>query len=531
VSIQIPILPKGSLLYSALAFSYRSSAASNGRRFVDKFYGYRGASHVNWFGAGAAFVSSQSFNGAESPIEILRSNTLFGYYSLGLTAEASHQWSADLASGRAKGSVRYTRTHDPVATRTGLRWCRLCAAEDEMHGRPATWRLIHQLPFVRHCQVHLEPLIDRCKRCRLPLDDGHRFRLPGEGCWSCGAEGESSTRRPPTPGESRLAKLAAQAFQDQDNTYRPESWSKTVLVFANQFESSRTAAEALTGKLCSLWEVESVDQVWSQLGLTFRSGDLMQALSSRLVSSPLTLQLVAADAMQEIRPKIFSERARSAVKERHNRMAASQEYSQRAIVLRHAAARGIDPTFIQSLANGGSQYAAAKAAGLTKSAARRAIAALRVSLFAELGQEAGAELLRLALPRLMPTPAKAGLSVDERLSAFRAQVRELLANEPGIKRKAVWHRLPKVVTFLSRNDRGWLEKALPARLRIFDPNDLQGRKTLYRQRIETVLQELQHPTRTVLWKRLHHEMSWLQSNDKEWLDSLFSTRSRRGPKT
>jgi hypothetical protein len=26
-------------------------------------------------------------------------------------------------------------------------------------------------------------------------------------------------------------------------------------------------------------------------------------------------------------------------------------------------------------------------------------------------------------------------------------------------------------------------------------------------------------------------MSWLKSNDKEWLDSLFSTPSRRGPKT
>jgi hypothetical protein len=26
-------------------------------------------------------------------------------------------------------------------------------------------------------------------------------------------------------------------------------------------------------------------------------------------------------------------------------------------------------------------------------------------------------------------------------------------------------------------------------------------------------------------------MSWLQSNDREWLDSLLSTPSRRGPKT
>ncbi|WP_235538365.1 hypothetical protein [Pelomonas sp. Root1444] len=287
----------------------------------------------------------------------------------------------------------------------------------------------------------------------------------------------------------------------------------------------------MTEKLCSLWEVESVDQVWSKLGLTFRSDDLMHALSSGLVSSPLTLQLVAADVMREIHPKVFSERAASAVKERHNDMAFSQENSQCAVVLRHAAARGIDTTFIQLLANGGTQYAAAQAAGLTKSAARRAVAALRASLFAELGQEAGAELLRLVLPRLMPPPAKAGLSVDERLSTYRAQVCKLLANEPGIRRKAVWHRLPKVVTFLNRNDRTWLEKALPARLRIFDPNDLQGRTALYRQRIETILHELQHPTRTVLWRRLHHEMSWLQSNDKEWLDSLFSTPSRRGPKT
>lgn len=527
---QIPILPKGSLLYSALAFSYRASAASNGRRFVDKFYGYRGASHVNWFGAGAAFVSSQSFNGAESPIEILRSNTLFGYYSLGLTAEASQQWSADLASGRAKGSVRYTRTHDPVATRTGLRWCRQCAAEEELQGRPTTWRLVHQLPFVRHCHVHLAPLIDRCKRCRLPLDEGHKFRLPGEGCWNCGAEGESSTRRPPTPGESRLAKLADQAFRDQGNTYRPESWSRTVIKFANRFESSSTAVEALTEQLCSLWEVESVDQVWNQLGLTFRSDDLIQALSSRQVSSPLTLQLVAADAMHALYPQVFSEQSSSEDVERRNSVPVCQEDSQRAVVLRHAAARGIDQTFIQVLVNGGSQYAATRAAGLTKSAARRALVALRASLLAELGQEASAELLRMAFPRIAPNQAKAGLRADERLSTYRAQVRELLANEPGIKRKAIWHRLPKVVTFLNSNDRTWLEKVLPARLRIFDPNDPQGRTAVYRQRIEAVLHELQHPTRTVLWRRLHHEMSWLQSNDKEWLDSQFSTPSRRRPK-
>lgn len=145
------------MLYSALTFSYRASAASNARRFVDKFYGYRGATYLNWFGGGSAFVSSHAFNGALSSMQIPLRNTLFGYYSLGLAPDVARQWSAELANGCAKGSAHYTRSHDPVATRTGLRWCEQCAAEDEAQGRLTAWRLLHQLPFARHCQVHLTP--------------------------------------------------------------------------------------------------------------------------------------------------------------------------------------------------------------------------------------------------------------------------------------------------------------------------------------------------------------------------------------
>lgn len=501
------------MLYSALTFSYRASAASNARRFVDKFYGYRGATYLNWFGGGSAFVSSHAFNGALSSMQILLRNTLFGYYSLGLAPDVARQWSAELANGCAKGSAHYTRSHDPVATRTGLRWCERCAAEDEAQGRLTAWRLLHQLPFARHCQVHLTPLVIHCKRCELPFDDGRKFRLPGELCWNCGAEGASSTRRPPTQGEQRLLTRVDLAFRRQVDTYRPSNWASAVRDFSRQYGSSRSAEAALAEQLCSLWEVQTVDEVWGLLGLTFRSKDLMQAVSSTLVSSPLTLQLVVAEAIEILHPNIFSEQVQSARNDLLNDWAGRQLDAQRVVVLQHGATRGIAPWLMQTIASGRSPADAANAAGISKAAVERAVASLRNSLCSEVGQEAGRELLRAVLPRSKKVQAEA------RLSMYRAQVRNLVANEPGIKRTEIWHRLPTAITFLSRNDKPWLKTILPAPLRTIDQSDVDGRKSLYRQRIEAALAEQPPPSRSALWKRLDREMSWLRANDREWLDN------------
>lgn len=452
-----PILQSGSLLYSTLAFCYRASAARHGRRFVDSFYGYRGASHLNWFGAGAAFVSREIFNDTVLPLEILQRNTLFGFYSLRLSPEAANQWSAELASGRGKGSVRYTKCLDPIANRDGLRWCRQCAAEDEARSEPPTWRPLHQLPFVQHCPEHLEPLVDRCSRCDFPLDDGRRFRLPGERCCECGGQGVSSTSRRPTRGEQRLLKRADEAFRRQVDTYRPANWAGAVSGFLMQYSSSRDAEEALTEQLCALWEVESVANVWSQLGLTVRSKELIQAISISRVSSPLTMQLVVADAMQMLHPHVFDEPRRTTAKQSRTAEESSHE-----LVRRHGAMRDLDPRFMDVLVRSGSRYAAAKAAALSKTAARRAVATLRTSLCEELGQDAGTALFRSVFPRLCSLMASTmPLSLDERVQLCRARLLKLFADEPRIHRKAIWQRLPKEVTFLSRNDKLWLQQAMP----------------------------------------------------------------------
>ncbi|RYG87365.1 MAG: hypothetical protein EON59_07665 [Alphaproteobacteria bacterium] len=454
MSLQIPILPEGSMLYSALAFCYRASAANNARRFVDRFYGNRGASHLNWFGAGAAFVSSQSFNGAASAVEILRRHTLFGYYSLGLGAEAASEWAAALAKGNAQGSVRYTRTFDPIATKAGLRCCTRCLVEDEVKGGLATWRLVHQLPFVQHCPVHLEPLVEQCPRCDVPLDNGRKFRLPGELCSSCGSPGVSLARMRPSMGYFRLLTRADEALRDQVDIYRPVAWTNAVRVFGAFYSSSNLAAEALSRQLCSLWATESVDHLWQRLGLKLRSNDLMQAISGTVASSPLTLQLATAEAMDALHPEIFSEKrmlaavAPAAVPDWHFA-------GQRSIVLHGGTAIGRD-----------------------------------------------------------------------RRDRARTRVLQLMSDEPGISRSAIWDRLRNDMKLLRIEDGAWLKQTLPTRLNRRWPNAAE-RTECYRSKVMAALSEDPAPTRSALHARLPKVMEWLGSNDKGWLEKALLPRQRR----
>ncbi|MDR7298652.1 hypothetical protein J2X16_004015 [Pelomonas aquatica] len=518
MSLQIPILPEGSMLYSALAFCYRASAASNGRQFVDKFYGNRGASHLNWFGAGAAFVSSQAFNDAASPVEILRRHTLFGYYSLGLGVEAALEWAAALAKGNARGSVRYTRTLDPIATKAGLRCCKRCVAEDEAKGGLATWRLVHQLPFVQHCPAHLESLVEQCPRCDVPLDNGRKFRLPGEPCSSCGSPGVSLARMRPSTGYFRLLTRADEALHDQVDIYRPVAWTNAVRVFGAFYNSPNLAAEALSHQLCSLWATESVGQLWEQLGLKLRSDDLMQAISGTVVSSPLTLQLVTAEAMQALHPEIFAEQppvaaaAPSATPEGHLE-------SHRSALLRSGAAIGLNPSFLEALVKSGSPSAAAAAVGFSKEMTQVALTALSASIRTEFGKAAGAAILDSMSEQF---------SLADRQERSRTRVLMLLADEPGVSRGTMWKRLRHDMRLLTTEDESWLEQTIPARFAAVRPwANVAERTEFYRMKVRDALAEDPVPTRTVLRARLPKVMAWLGVHDKVWLEKALPARQRR----
>lgn len=517
----IPFLPEGSLLYSALAFSYRASSARNSRRFVDRFYGHRGASRLNWFGAGAEFVSSRSFNGVVSPVGVLRHNTLFGYYSLGLSTAVAGEWATELANGCARRSARYTRTQDPVATKTGLRWCLKCAVEDEARGELATWRVAHQLPFFQHCHRHLEPLVHQCPRCEEPLDDGRKFRLPGDECSVCGCTGAAVTRQLPSAGYFSLLTRADASIRQQVDTYRPINWIDSVGRFVSHYKSPEIASETLSRHLCSLWETKSLDQIWEQLGLRFWTKNLIEAITGAQVSSPLTLQLVAADAMQNLQPMVLEPRIPAGIWNSSYPNEVLPTPSERNVVLRCGTALNLPRRFLDSLLESGSPETAASSAGISRRKARKAVAELRSLISTEFGKDASLllfkSLFRSSLNRSAPA-----VNEDDRLSRARARVLELLSTNQCTSRVALWKRIRRDMTFLRTVDRAWLERVLPASL--VSGIDDAGRTQRNRSKVTSALDERPTLTRTALRERLPAAVAWLRARDKAWLDGVVPVR-------
>jgi len=212
-------LTPGTLLHSALVYSHRATGSKNQVESLRRFYGYRGVSPGNWYGSGCGRVAANYFANTLTPFEVLCRHTVFGFYSLGTSEETARQWASELTAGRAMGCNRYTRVGDAATPQKGLRWCVDCARAELSTIGFATWRVVHQIPFIRICPTHRSILrTGRC-RCKRSAIDCGAFMLPGEICSRCGLLETFQEEMPTAVAYQGLMDRAVVAFDQQLSIY------------------------------------------------------------------------------------------------------------------------------------------------------------------------------------------------------------------------------------------------------------------------------------------------------------------------
>ncbi|WP_409993984.1 TniQ family protein [Roseateles albus] len=134
-----------------------------------------------------------------------------------VSAKTADRWREALALGDGKTKVLCRTLYDhgfeklPV-----LRQCPTCVREDVNIFGSGHWRVMHQIPVIRFCQVHGELLQDQCARCNTSFVKYSDRVLPGEPCPRCGSDAVSSSLSNATSmGYTALAKLIERALRGE----------------------------------------------------------------------------------------------------------------------------------------------------------------------------------------------------------------------------------------------------------------------------------------------------------------------------
>jgi len=464
----VTTLPPGSLLYSALVLAHRFSGSSNRLKTMEQVYGTRTASIVNFFGAGASHVAKIYFSDTLSPDQVLRKHTLFGYYSLGLSERKVAEWATKLKSGSAKGPARYAGALGPLTGINGLRWCEECARFDRDDMGFATWRVIHQLPFVRACVVHRAPLYVSCKDCQSSLDTGRQYRLPGEHCGSCRSLRFTALAKVENPAYSALISRCEDAVSTQSDEFRPQSWLRRVTSFVAAHRSLEVAEQVVTSQICTKWGVQSPDAIGELLGCPIGGNFVVDLLRGYTAKYPLVAQIIVGDVI----PIDLSEHLDFSTNYTGTRhMSSHVDGPGNSDALRNVVDEiftdyGIPSKFLDQYILGGGMRLAAASCGVSVSPIRRVLALQKVGPAVEfLRTEAhkkrdilteADELEKKQKFRLPPSA-----SFEDRRDVNRLRLLKLKSRRLTTLRKDVERKNPKLLAWLRRNDKEWLDENLP----------------------------------------------------------------------
>lgn len=442
-----PILPVGTLAYTALVLFHRASGNTCKARSRQVLFGDRFSSRVNWFGIGAEQMSRQFFAGQVSARQVLARHTLYGFYSLGLSREMAARWGESLAQGRAQKPTQYVKSGAGPMASDALRWCGDCAAHDRARHGFTAWRVAHQLPFIRMCPEHGSPLYVHCARCGAALDDGRRLRLPAEPCAHCGSVEFAAEAVPSGENYESLMTRCVAAIERQDETYRPASWMQlmeALYIHAGSVEAAFSLVEArVQGLLASSKKERAL--LTAVFGPYSHPRYLRQVVFGHLTDSPLIIQVMVLEAL---------EREGLAIRPRANQLGLAEAKSQSdpaiPLSVRIYQDQGISDQFV----------AMVKASSPTKEIARR---------FQISEPHARALLLRskgearsIRQKRSCVSPLVNGSSADK-TEECRSWVLNVLRSHPTIGRTELWKRCESVVSWLVTHDRQWLDKHVPSK--------------------------------------------------------------------
>lgn len=373
-------LRNGTYLYTALVHKHRSSSHLSKRKTVASFLNLPCGKDVpRSMGWNAGYISRTYFAGALAPQELLRRHTLFGYIHLAYNKAEADALEKLLILGNA---------NEPIVRAGGvqnLRWCEYCADDESETYGFATWKVVHQIPLVRVCPVHGDPLLSRCRLCGTAIGALQYFRLPGDPCPKCKRSDFGGENIAVRDAHWSLIKSIANAFETQSNIFRHDTWNGQASLFISNYPSWVEAQKAVVDFICYEWRLSSIKLVWELIntplpikGNIFESGDRY-----------LTARILLNHAMQEIYPQISEVQgiAEASLLERSS----SLDFS--VVIRSYAYNLGIGGRITDALAMPLGLQAAAATAGLAYSTVYLAWRRVLSSMKADLGPDFVRDLL------------------------------------------------------------------------------------------------------------------------------------------
>jgi hypothetical protein len=514
----VPALEEGVTLYSALIY-HRRAAGSQVRRTMEDVLGSSQYKHASLlFGPLAGIAGSDLQGGRVTSFEALRLHTLHGFYGRALDPSVEEALANTiLCSEGVNPQKLFGFRSGPIMRTEEWCYCPDCVIEDWDQGNVPAWKVLHQLPLLTHCHIHRRQLIGRCNSCKVILERGHDWRLPGEPCRCCGSRQEiTHDHQPISQGQASCGALSWRIFRGLVPSFRPKKWAEVVDAFVDRAGGIERAATIVGESIKSRWGVSSLDRLHAILGHHVSPASLQSEL--RLLSAPTAVatRLLVLDAIETLDGDDFIGELSKNVPEG----AASELTMNPQKVLRSLLVETGFPAGVGNLVMSGVPSNTIEKIADVR---RHSLSAFRRQLPRNIWRQ-----IREQQPARLNSVVPIGLKKHEQREMFRMRLTAMLSQMPDVPlRSQARQHLPGPIAWLYKHDRKWLDLKLPGiRSRAAPSNyvTFEGRRAKYRADVErlTAMEpkigrgDAGHRTAAV---------GWLRKNDADWLnEKLPSSR-------
>ncbi len=580
-------LPTGAALYTAVIAYSRRMERSNSRSIEDCYAsGGRFITAANLFGVNAEAIAQRLFANRLSAREVLERHTLFGFYCRGQSSIVQEEFASYLAKGDGASLLKYLNVGGmPFTVKGSLRYCPDCAAEEWATSGIAWWKIQHQLPFWSHCDRHAVELVSGCGACNSPYDPGNYFRLPGEACRMCKAPAKSRRLAEVSEGARALVAMSERVLDGETEFLQPASWRNLVDRVVSHFGGIADAHRALSATLCELWGVRTLSEIGHVAQGSIRPDFLSRELNLHANQGELASRIVTMNAiLKSSVGRHHSLEALSRPDEQWDESPRGRlELAAIAAGIPVSAARMIvdgagnadvtkkiglsqprltsflDALPVESWAGviPGRRLQGAKAVPLSRRhgdfiPSSQSQGHYRACL--EEAKQANPDLTRTQarqahgsamrwltandfgwLHRLLPPKLGSGrshpkfLSEEERRKAYRSRVQCFMQQNPASTRTEISNACSGEVAWLRKNDLKWFEATvrdvrLAGGMHQHRYRDDSHRRRVYRKILREALARNPGATRSQLRIECPKALSWVASEDSEWLDRIVPSR-------
>lgn len=516
-----PEVPVGATLHSALLAAKRMS----GIRGSDAARIFLGTPRLNGqvFPPDAGWLASHTVGGRLSPEDFVRNYTPFPFYASFLRRSDEARWLSALCEGD-RASARQilplsTRADRFVADRQ--RQCRECLREDLGLYGVGHWRVVHQVPAITRCPLHLRPLHDRCGDCGHAFGGRTSFALPGDVCDRCGSSETSGLHSPHfSEGYRSTEELIVRALRGDASELRPASRVR-LLDDVIYRRVGIQGLEDVAGLFLASWGVKSMNELSTALGCLASERHVVGYLRGVTTGVPRVLQaaILAFVAQYSNTSEVYASgrdaKAESAATDLFEQPTSR---SPDAVLLEafctHAAKVGYPIVAARELAAGGGQHSiGVRYASLQTT--RKFLAAFPAELLARY------EALRVAR-RYRYVPA----DLSEARDLIRGRVLEAMRD--GCTTRALLLRADGAAYRWARmHDKKWLDQMMP--LRRGGPAWRRHEATLERCRVRILaLIDEGYCSRSRLHMRASNQVTWARRHDSAWLDRVMPKKRGSG---